>query len=580
MNNAFSFQTVLVKRENQAAVSTVAIGFVVAIFELGTVAMIYPATTLLSESNDKSNWLHRLLTNYWSLNQQQIVAATFLLIACLYMIRTALVIYYKTRTAKLKELLQVRLSSKLFSIYVSKGLDFHVKNHSTELIRNIDSISPYIQTNVMGPLVLIGDGLVVLFLILYLLVLAFVPTLMIVAISAGTVLCVHYLTKSALSRAGVEAHQAAQQRIEILQDGFEGTSEIQIYKLRSKFVEIFQSVQSIISKADKKLTVITESSAPLFEMCIVVSVAVGISLVVMFNQNGAILPLLAVYVAVAFRLIPTFGRCIAVLQNIDFMQATSEVIRNDLRSDVHALMIAEAATVTPQLTFRSNTKIIAAKDISFMYPEADQMTLRSINFEIRPYTITGITGKSGSGKSTLIAILLGLIEPTYGTVEYGESNIAYNIDQWHSIIGYVPQKIFLMNTSIKKNIAIESENEEIDEERLSKSIEYAGLSSFTKSKTLGVDFPVGERGCNLSGGEMQRVGIARAIYRNPKVLVLDEATSGLDQSTEKSILSTIEKLKESMTVVIVSHSPSIKSICDQVLFLDQEIKQNMKYIKQ
>jgi len=178
----------------------------------------------------------------------------------------------------------------------------------------------------------------------------------------------------------------------------------------------------------------------------------------------------------------------------------------------------------------------------------------------------GIIGESGVGKSTLINIFLGLLKPSSGELLVDGINVFDNLDKWYRIIGYVPQNIYLTDDTLKRNIAFGVSDDKIDNIRLQEVIKMSNINKFIFSLPKGLDTTLGERGIRLSGGQLQRIGIARALYRNPKILVLDEATSSLDVENEKDIINTLDHLKGEITVIVVSHRFSATKNCDK-LFL-------------
>ena len=179
----------------------------------------------------------------------------------------------------------------------------------------------------------------------------------------------------------------------------------------------------------------------------------------------------------------------------------------------------------------------------------------------------GIIGKSGVGKSTLINIFLGLLKPSSGEILVDGISVFDNLDEWYKIIGYVPQNIYLTDETLKRNIAFGVSDDKIDISRLKEVVKMSNIDKFILSLPKGLDTVVGERGIRLSGGQLQRIGIARALYRNPKILVLDEATSSLDIENEKDIIDTLDNLKGEITVIIISHRVTTTKTCDKLFLI-------------
>ena len=199
------------------------------------------------------------------------------------------------------------------------------------------------------------------------------------------------------------------------------------------------------------------------------------------------------------------------------------------------------------------------------------MIFKNLNFQINEKSIFGILGKSGSGKSTLVNILLGLIKPQGGSVLVNNLDVHKNTLQWQKGLGYVSQNIFLLDASLKENIAFGEKIENINYGNLKMALENANLNDFVQNLPNGIDTNIGERGSKISGGQRQRIAMARELYRNPSILFLDEATTGLDYETEKKIFESIKKLKNKMTIIIVSHNKKTIEICDNLLDLDNKV---------
>jgi ATP-binding cassette, subfamily B, bacterial PglK len=207
---------------------------------------------------------------------------------------------------------------------------------------------------------------------------------------------------------------------------------------------------------------------------------------------------------------------------------------------------------------------VSFKNVSYAYPNASNPSLENINFEVSIGSVVGIIGQSGAGKTTLINILTGLLNPNSGTVFIDNEDITDRVFELRKFVGYVPQQIFLIDDSLKRNIAFGISDEEIDNERIESVIKSAQLEEVVERMPLGMNTVIGERGVKLSGGQRQRIGIARALYNNPAILILDEGTSALDTETESFIMSAVANLKGSLTIILVAHRYSTLNFCDIV----------------
>ena len=200
--------------------------------------------------------------------------------------------------------------------------------------------------------------------------------------------------------------------------------------------------------------------------------------------------------------------------------------------------------------------------MTFCYASKEQEVLRDATLSIPRGAMVGFQGKSGAGKTTLVDLILGLLKPTTGEVLVDGNSIHDNLPGWLSNIGYVPQTIFLMDDTLRRNVAFGIPDPEIDDARVQEVLSLAQLDGFLDSKRGGVDTLIGERGVRLSGGQRQRIGIARALYHDPAILVLDEATASLDLDTEAQFIKAVGSLKNTKTILIISHRFSTLENCD------------------
>jgi ATP-binding cassette subfamily C protein len=229
-----------------------------------------------------------------------------------------------------------------------------------------------------------------------------------------------------------------------------------------------------------------------------------------------------------------------------------------------------SAPVTPLSTSATTNRLqnsIKINELKYTYPGSDKPSIKDINLSIPKAGSISLVGPTGSGKTTLADLLLGLLKPDEGAILENGFDINNNLTEWHRKIGYIPQFIYLLNDTIKNNIAFGLEDSEIDEKKLQNAVSTAQLENFVLSLPEGVETIVGERGIRLSGGQRQRIGIARALYNNPEILVMDEATSALDNTTEDLLVQALEKLKEDHTIIMIAHRLSTIKNCDTLYFM-------------
>ena len=289
-------------------------------------------------------------------------------------------------------------------------------------------------------------------------------------------------------------------------------------------------------------------------------------LVYILNGGDAtkLIPQLTAFGVAAIRIMPSANRINTYMTEIAYNQYSLDYVYENLTESMKtdkAMRAERAAIAGPALHLE---KEIELKGITFAYPDSDVRIFENANMMVKKGQSVGIMGPSGAGKSTIVDILLGLLHVQSGEILCDGSNIFSNYDSWLSQIGYIPQSIYLVDESIRDNIAFGIDANEIDEARIWEVMEEAQLADFVRTLPEGLDTTIGDRGVRLSGGQRQRIGIARALYHNPEILVFDEATSALDNETEAAVMEAINSFHGKKTMVIIAHRLNTIANCDVI----------------
>ncbi|MEG1847581.1 MAG: ABC transporter ATP-binding protein [Lachnospiraceae bacterium] len=512
------------------------------------------------EDNTQLSWLYHTL-GMQSVSGFLVILAFFLVFV--YVAKNAFLVLLYNYQYKFTYRSQQILEGKLLSCYMHQNYIFHLSQNSAELQRNIlQDVTGFFQS-VLAALQLLTEALVCLALFLYLLVTDPTITLGVAMLLSLFVLIFMGYFRKKIGSIGAESRYASAKRVQWVQQSLGGIKEIKILGREEYFLHSYDENAIIYAEKQRKYQLATIVPRPIMETLGISSLLIIVAIKLM---NGAdisyMLPVLSVFAIAAFRLLPSFGRITGYMGTISFNHAAvNEVCKDIVEAErlLQAYKEREEGSQTMQLK-----DSIYIRDISFCYPNTDQYVLHHADVTIPKNRSVAFIGPSGAGKTTLADIILGILEPQEGQILADGVDVYKNLDAWHQKLGYIPQSIYLMDDTIRNNIAFGIAPNEINEERIMSALKEAQLLELVQGLEEGLDTYIGERGVRLSGGQRQRIGIARALYTNPEVLILDEATSALDNETEKAIMEAIDMLQGNKTLLIIAHRLSTIQNCDYI----------------
>jgi len=389
-----------------------------------------------------------------------------------------------------------------------------------------------------------------------------VVTVLTVVIFGGFVVGLQRIFRKRQSQLGEVTSESALEAWQFLMPGLDGFREARLTSSSERFVDGFYQARLRGANASRTMGILSEAPRYVLEIGFVVMIG-GVSLVLFATSPaGSALTVLGVFGAAALRALPTLNRVSANLATTRTGRVGLEIVL----SSTTELDQRGSHVETPRddTAYRGDIEL---RDLSFRYADATADVLTDLSLTFRENATTAFVGSSGAGKSTLLDLVLALQDPTSGTIECGGRSIFADRAAWYAGLGVVPQDVFLVNDTMRSNIAFGVPPEQIDDERIDEVVRMSQLGELIQSLPDRLDTVVGERGVRLSGGQRQRLGLARALYRRPRVLVLDEATSSLDNATEYEIAETLRGLQGSMTILIVAHRLSTVRGADTLVFL-------------
>lgn len=457
----------------------------------------------------------------------------------------------------------VDIADDLARGYLAMPYALHLHRNSAELVRNAYEGTQRLTNEVLTPAIrIISESLTVVAILGVLLATAPAATGLMLAIFGPTVFILVRVVNPRLEQLGKTAFAMGRTSLQSIQQALSGLRDIKVLERERFFADDFRHQRRRQARARYLRGTALELPRTTIETVLVLAVAAFLAFTVLTGRSPqdafAVLGLMGYG---AFRALPSLNRALQFLNAIRFSTAIVDDIHADLQSiGTHASELS--AIPTEPLTLRHAIRL---ENVHYRYPDTTTDALAGIHLEVRRSMTLGIVGPTGGGKTTLADIIIGLLEPTSGRVTVDGTDIQENLRGWRQNLGVVPQSVFLLDDTLRRNIAFGLPDEKIDDIRLAEAIRLAQLEDFVDRLPDGLDSVVGERGVRISGGQRQRVAIARALYRRPEVLIFDEATSALDSVTEQDFMGALAERLESRTLVMVAHRITTVRDCDRIV---------------
>jgi len=539
--------------------------------EMLGIGLVIPAVTLLLQADPSEAYppLAVVLEILGQPTQIQLITGGMLLLVGVYLIKALFLGFLAWYQNDFAFGVQRHISRELFSTYLHQPYAFHLQRNSAQLIRNAVNEVHKLWFLILNPtLVVLGEGLVLVGVTCLLFIVEPIGALLVVLILGFAAWGFHLFTRGRLLRLGIARQHHDGQRIQELQQGLGGVKEAKVLGRESGFLAKYEEHNAESARIEQFQATLQLLPRLWIELLAVSGLAtLIIAMLAQGQEAAAIVPTLGLFAAAAFRLMPSAYRVLGAIQNLPYGMPVIKILREELK-------LTPGLPVNTEIDIDSRVRNcfkhdIELEDVDYGYPSSKEAALKSLSISIRKGESIGFVGPSGSGKSTLVDIVLGLLTPTSGEVKVDKKDIQINLREWQDQIGYVPQSVYLTDDTLRNNVAFGVPSDQIDEEAVTRALQAAQLDAFVAGQPDGLDTIVGERGVRLSGGQLQRIGIARALYHDPPVLVLDEATSALDTLTEKDVMDSVEALQGSKTLLIVAHRLSTVEHCSRLYQLER-----------
>ena len=464
---------------------------------------------------------------------------------------------------------QKELSIKMLKAYMSRPYEYFLNVNSSIILRGCSSDTANVYNILSYLFVIVAETLAMILIGCFIIITEPWTALGIILLMGAVMLGMIMIFKPMAKKAGKENRTADALKSKAIYQTVAGIKEIYVMQRKKLFVQEYEKASDIARKAQRTNSLITNSPDRIIEG-ICVSGLVGIICIRLLMNDNMIdfVPKLAAFAMAAFKVLPSIGKITSRINGLVYCRPSLanvyDIMKDaDIYEEHYAQYAEEHGEVTESDDLQFNDKLIVQNAV-WQYENQKAPVLLDATLEIKKGQSVALIGASGAGKTTLADIILGLLHPQQGTVLMDGIDVYAMPKTWARIVGYVPQSVFLMDDTVRNNIAFGLSGDMINDELIWDALDRAQLKEFISSLPGGLDTIVGERGVKFSGGQRQRIAIARALYNKPEILVLDEATAALDNETETAVMESIDALQGQITMIIVAHRLTTIRNCDEI----------------
>lgn len=539
------------------------------ILEIFSVSLILPVLYYFSDGNNTANnfiiFIDEII-NYFDLNKYNIFFISLIIFILFYFIKIIYNLLFIWFNLGFLYKLKGSISSEVFKKYFSFKYSFFLNQNSATLIRNVrDEVDQSIMGFLSNTLVFLREALIIFGIIVLVIIYDPLSFLIFVITIVPITLIYVLIIKNKIQMWGAQRQKFESKRYKNLLEGFNGIRDIKIMGAENFFMSNYL-INTIKTNYFFRLhSFFQQLPRIVLEFVFLTSI---IFIIVLFNFRSftqpEIISSLGFFSLCALKILPSVAKLISSFQILNFNKPAVKKV-NEIFTEFELNSSSKQNNIINTTFNFENFSNIKLENLSYNYPNSNKKIFDNLNLVIKKNECIGLVGKSGIGKTTLVNLITCVLEPTKGNVIVDKIDVTSNSRSWQNIIGYVPQDIYLIDESIRDNIVFNLDNNLADDMRLKKSIKESNLEEFVYNLPDGLDTQIGEKGLKLSGGQRQRIGIARALYKSPKLLIFDEATNSLDKNNEKEILNNIKKIKDNFTVLIISHNEETLSFCDKII---------------
>lgn len=535
--------------------------------ELIGVAIVLPIINLaMGQDEMESNTFAMIVSKIFHISERNtLLIALVILTVAIYVFKTLYMVWITKRQYRFAMDVRCSLGVRLMRSYLNRSYEYFLNTNSAEMLRSVSQDVDQFYEVITFTLMLITSGITALAIVGYLFVTNALMALMLGGLIGLCGLVIVLVFNKKFKHYGKLNQKYIGTLNKHRMQAFSGVKEIKIAKSEDYFVGAYEDTFIDYCKNNTLFRVYSTLPKYLVETVSICGIMVFLGINILFVENyQSVIASLAVFAVGAIRLLPLVNGMSTYYSNVMYFKPSVDLLYNDVKASEEYERTHKTGASCKSAGPMAFEDALRAEHISFKYEKADKEVLNDVSLEVKKGQSVAFVGPSGGGKTTMADVLLGLLDPSAGAVTLDGVNIKENLNGFGSLLGYIPQVIYLTDDSIRNNVAFGIHPEDIDEEQVWKALEEAQLKEFVESLPEGLDTEVGEQGARLSGGQRQRIGIARALYRNPSILVFDEATSALDNETEKEVMKAIDGLQGTKTMIMIAHRLTTIENCDVV----------------
>ena len=568
--NKKTFKEITCVLNKQQTIKLIGLGFMIligGILETLGVGSVLPLvqTIVNADAMKQNKWVIRIMSFFNISDMTHFTILLLITVILVFAIKNAFLLLLSYIQAKYVNDNQQKVGSYMLEEYLNRPYEFYLNADIPTIFRILDGDIPSVFTLLMSMISMVTEIVVTVCLFVVVFLIDYKMTLFMMSMLLIMTLIITKVLKPRLNKLGEERIDIQSRSGRWRTKAMYGIKDVKVLGHEHFFADYYSRLTKQGVKVSVGYSVLNNAPSKIIETTSIGGILLYIAICMSNGVSAAsLLPQITAFGVAAVRLIPSINRINTQMTNIAYCQPSLDYVYEN----VDFTKYKQAGRYVPDAPKNEAPIVvdddIRLKDVSYRYPNTEKLILDHADMTVPIGKSVGVVGPSGAGKSTAIDIFLGLLRPQEGQVECRDRDVMDNYRSWLSHIGYIPQTIYLSDDSIRDNIAFGVPEEEIDDDRIWQVLKEAQMEEFVKKLPDGLDTSTGDRGIRISGGERQRLGIARALYHNPDVLVFDEATSALDNATEKAVMEAIESFHGKKTMLIIAHRLNTIENCDYI----------------